>query len=115
MTEPAKTTCLNFPLSRRLPAGRPRAKNSQSCIEPIQLILKEECPARVYKSWYTPNDDRYPKVAKSASHLDRSHQRKSAIIRRTIIPTRDGAPRRRTTFWFRVTLWCSDLQHKNPC
>lgn len=37
--------------------------------EPIQLTLEEDdVPARVYKSWYTPNDDVYPKVVNSASH-----------------------------------------------
>jgi hypothetical protein len=72
MREPTEITCLKYPLSRRLPTGRPTATNKKSCVEPIQLTLEEDAvPARVYKSWYTPNDDKYPKVAKSANHLDK--------------------------------------------
>jgi hypothetical protein len=72
---PTRIRCLKYPLSRRPPAGRPMATKNQSCVEPIQLTLEEDAvPARTYRSWYTPNDDMYPKVAKIAIHLRRSHQ-----------------------------------------
>jgi hypothetical protein len=42
MMEPPKTTCLKYPLSRRLPAGSAIAAKLQTCTEPIQLMLEED-------------------------------------------------------------------------
>jgi len=105
MMEPNKITHLKYPLSRRPPAGSDMAMKHQTCTEPIQLILEEDdVPDRTYKSWYTPNDDMYPKVAKSANHLDRNHQRRRNIMQGVNTPSCDGAPRCRVAFWFRHIL-----------
>jgi hypothetical protein len=98
MAEPTMTTRLKYPLARRSSTGRPIATKKKSCTEPIELISEEaEVPERVYRSWYTLKDEKYPKVAKSASQLQvQAHQDQDQGAGDNV-PAYDGAPRLRAT------------------